>query len=208
MSLTYVDYQQGAMRTAIYPEIAQIQYPAMKLAGEVGEVAGQLVLLRATPTTANASDARLDVVKALHAELGDVLWYTAALLRDLGLHAPLGAPWMHEPLRTLEARALGLWPARDDEAALADGVLSLAAVATEPAETYGKLIRDRGLTRPDEVPEGAREKLLHSVHQSVLLVAVCARRGGTSLEQVAEANLAKLASRQKRGVLTGSGDAR
>ncbi len=83
--MTLDDYQQGALRTAQYPEAARLLYPALKLAGEAGEVAEKLGKLMRDegwrPGLALADDQR----DALAKELGDVLWYVAVLAHDLGV---------------------------------------------------------------------------------------------------------------------------
>jgi len=40
--MTLDDYQQGALRTARYPDAVRVLYPTLKLAGEAGEVAEKL----------------------------------------------------------------------------------------------------------------------------------------------------------------------
>lgn len=83
--MTLDAYQQGALRTAAYPDHARVLYPALKLAGEAGEVAEKLGKLMRdagwTPGAPLADDQRDALVK----ELGDVLWYVAVLARDLGV---------------------------------------------------------------------------------------------------------------------------
>ena len=67
-------YQRQAVRTAIYPSTAQVIYPAMGLANEAGEVLGKVKKI-IRDGTFNRDD--------IADELGDVLWYAAALARDL-----------------------------------------------------------------------------------------------------------------------------
>ena len=72
--MTFGDYQIEARKTAIYPDEHQIVYPALGLAGEAGEVANKVKkMLR------DGNFKREDVA----AEVGDCLWYIAALCRDL-----------------------------------------------------------------------------------------------------------------------------
>lgn len=69
-------YQKAAAETAIYKAEHSILYPALGLAGEAGEVANKVKkMLR---------DGNFDR-QAIAAEIGDVLWYIAALSRDLNL---------------------------------------------------------------------------------------------------------------------------
>lgn len=77
--MNFDEYQELAARTALYPEQYRISYPALGLAGEAGEVANKAKkLLRGDfPLTP-------EFKKDLASELGDVLWYCAALATDLG----------------------------------------------------------------------------------------------------------------------------
>jgi NTP pyrophosphatase (non-canonical NTP hydrolase) len=74
-------YQRNASSTAIYPEEHRILYPALGLAGEAGEVANKVKkLIRDGP------DKRPDTWREdIASEIGDVLWYCAALATDLNL---------------------------------------------------------------------------------------------------------------------------
>ncbi len=70
------NYQMQARKFAVYPERANITYPALGLAGEAGEVADKVKkILR---------DDKFDR-DAIAKEIGDVLWYIAALCRDLNV---------------------------------------------------------------------------------------------------------------------------
>jgi NTP pyrophosphatase (non-canonical NTP hydrolase) len=75
------DYQHAARRTAVYARRDRVIYPALGLASEAGEVAGKIKkVLR--DQDGNFDRTPLDAIKD---ELGDVLWYVAALAGDLGL---------------------------------------------------------------------------------------------------------------------------
>ena len=74
--MTFDAYQAAARKTAIYPEQHKIVYPALGLSGESGEVAEKVKKW--------IRDGVLDR-DAVKKELGDVLWYLAALAGDLDL---------------------------------------------------------------------------------------------------------------------------
>lgn len=73
-------YQSMASGTAIYPDEWKGIYPILGLVNEAGEVAGKLKkVLR--DDNGHISDVALESIKA---EVGDVLWYVAAICTDLG----------------------------------------------------------------------------------------------------------------------------
>ena len=70
------DYQRAAASTAIYKQEHAVIYPALGLAAEAGEVANKVKkILR---------DGNFDR-EAIADEVGDCLWYIAALCRDLNV---------------------------------------------------------------------------------------------------------------------------
>ena len=74
-------YQLMASSTAIYPDNYKILYPALGLAGEAGEVANKVKkIVRDGP-----ENMPKDWRDQLASEIGDVLWYCAALATDLNL---------------------------------------------------------------------------------------------------------------------------
>lgn len=76
---TFDAYQAEARKTAFCPAEHKITYPAIGLAAEAGELANKVKkLLRGDSNR----DELLDGVKA---EMGDILWYLAALADDLGV---------------------------------------------------------------------------------------------------------------------------
>lgn len=78
--MTLDEYQQAALRTAIYPGEHSIVYPTLGLSGEAGEVADK-VKKTIRDFGGDFSEERR---RAIALELGDVLWYAATLARDLG----------------------------------------------------------------------------------------------------------------------------
>lgn len=80
--MTFDEYQSKALKTAIYPNIgANFIYPALGLVGEAGEVADKV------KKVIRDKNGCLDeeTIKELGKELGDVLWYIAALCSELNL---------------------------------------------------------------------------------------------------------------------------
>lgn len=75
------DYQRKSVEFAIYPATHRILYPALGLAGEAGEVANKVKKF-----IRDGADKEAFEVKKIEiaAEIGDVLWYCAALAHDLG----------------------------------------------------------------------------------------------------------------------------
>jgi NTP pyrophosphatase (non-canonical NTP hydrolase) len=71
------EYQQRASETAIYQD--KVVYPTLGLAGEAGEIANKVKKILRD----NAGEIQEDVRQNLISELGDVLWYLAALATDL-----------------------------------------------------------------------------------------------------------------------------
>jgi NTP pyrophosphatase (non-canonical NTP hydrolase) len=71
------EYQKQASETAIYQD--KVIYPTLGLAGEAGEIANKVKkILRDS-----SGEIQEEVRQNLISELGDILWYVAALATDL-----------------------------------------------------------------------------------------------------------------------------
>ncbi|VVB76909.1 MazG nucleotide pyrophosphohydrolase domain protein [uncultured archaeon] len=71
------EYQNNAKKTAAYPEIYKIYYPALGLSAEVGEINNKI-------KKRMRDNKEVDKEEAI-GELGDVLWYVSQLATDLDL---------------------------------------------------------------------------------------------------------------------------
>lgn len=74
------EYQNQAMQTAIFPIDQGIEYTTLGLVSEAGEVAGKVKKIIRDKGGVFDEATR----KAIADEVGDVLWYVAALSRELG----------------------------------------------------------------------------------------------------------------------------
>ena len=131
----------------------------------------------------------------------------AAIARKLGDHAPSAQrPATYDRAIDLcdyqrRSRVTAEYPR---EAWLAYPALGLAGEAGEVAEHAKKAIRDdRG-----EISDERRAAMAKELGDVLWYVAQLATELDLDLDDVAQANLDKLLSRQRRGVLSGSGDDR
>jgi len=94
--MNFNEYQEKAMRTAVYPKKYSCIYPALGLAGESGETCEKVKKLirdhEFDPEIFTCCLVDDDVPQAwwdkrdeIEKEIGDILWYVAALARDFGI---------------------------------------------------------------------------------------------------------------------------
>jgi NTP pyrophosphatase (non-canonical NTP hydrolase) len=75
------EYQHEALKTAVYPHCGKnLTYPTLGLASEAGEVAGKVKKLHRDHGGVVTPGLRDDIIL----EVGDTLWYIAALCYELG----------------------------------------------------------------------------------------------------------------------------
>lgn len=78
--MKFSDYQAAARATAIYPLQAAVTYPLFGLCGEVGELANKYKKVIRDDGGKLSDEKRAQLLD----ELGDIVWYVAALVSDLG----------------------------------------------------------------------------------------------------------------------------
>jgi NTP pyrophosphatase (non-canonical NTP hydrolase) len=79
VNMDFNEYQEKAVETAVYGAGSRVIYPALGLANEAGEVLGKIKkVLRDNDGVYTPSN-----IAGIADELGDVLWYIAALSKDL-----------------------------------------------------------------------------------------------------------------------------
>jgi NTP pyrophosphatase (non-canonical NTP hydrolase) len=100
------------------------------------------------------------------------------------------------------SRATAVYP--DAGSNIVYPALGLCGEAGETAEKVKKAIRDDGGTLTEE----RRAAIAAELGDVLWYAAQLATEAGLDLDEIAEANLDKLASRQRRAVLHGSGDER
>ena len=74
-------YQKEANKTAIYPQESKLIYPALGLCGEAGEVAEKVKKVFRDDAGKLNEEKRQQIAK----EMGDVMWYLAALADNLDM---------------------------------------------------------------------------------------------------------------------------
>ena len=88
--------------------------------------------------------------------------------------------------------------------AYVDKILSFVGEAGEVAEKYKKIIRDKG----GVINKEDKQEIVKEIGDVLWYIAILADYLGVSLDELAQANVDKLASRNKRGKLGGKGDNR
>ena len=97
-NITATEYQQKAAETAIFPKEKALEYLALGLTSEAGEVSGKVKKL-----IRDGEDVEGFEMKkiAIASEIGDVLWYCAMMAKEVGV--PLNEI-MKENLKKLHGR--------------------------------------------------------------------------------------------------------
>lgn len=94
------EYQRQAAASAIYPRTMRGVYPTLGLTGEAGEVAEKVKKVIRDHGGEFSEEAKLEIAK----ELGDVMWYVAAIAGDLGFSLEQIAQLNLEKLASRQSR--------------------------------------------------------------------------------------------------------
>ena len=78
--MTLSEYQEQALQTAVYPEAVALAYTTMGLVGEAGEIANKVKKIYRDHNGVISDEHEQEIAK----ELGDVLWYIAAIAYEIG----------------------------------------------------------------------------------------------------------------------------
>ena len=79
--MNFTEYQNEAIKTAMYPEAVRVLYPSLGLAGETGEVCEKIKKVYRDNNGVFTDEKRIEITK----EIGDVLWYLASICNDLSI---------------------------------------------------------------------------------------------------------------------------
>ena len=82
------EYQEKAIKTAVYPADVAVPYLTMGLAGEAGEVLNKAKKIIRGDYDDDPERAE-EVYNQIAMELGDTLWYIAVLANELGSNLDL-----------------------------------------------------------------------------------------------------------------------
>lgn len=101
---TFDEYQNRVLKMATYPNLgSNLVYPAMGLAGEAGEACDKIKKMWRNKGVMDRSKLTIEETCDIVKEMGDVLWYLAALARELDENLSTIAA---ENVRKLEDRHL------------------------------------------------------------------------------------------------------
>ena len=183
--MTLKEYQDAAMTTATYPNEQARTYLKLGMLGESGEVCDKIKKLIRDEGWTDGKEIPADKREGLLLELGDVMWYVACWLKETAVNQENGED---------ECKELNEYFASVDNEKQIWKTTELAIKLVDNCSTL--LMMKSGL---------AGMKMAELV---IRVVALMATKTDSSLEEVCQKNIAKLASRKERNKIGGSGDYR
>lgn len=171
--MNFKEYEEQAITTKCYADEVAIPYVVLGLCGELGEFVEKLI---------NHEKNKDLVLK----EIGDLLWYTAAIRIEMNLDS-------------IE------WPN-----AVVESDINPIVYTGRIAEQTKKWLRDDWKGVGTEVPEKRKKEIHDSLDMllRILYTWLIDANIGVTLQEIAQQNIDKLADRAKRNQIHGSGDER
>ncbi len=98
--MDFAEYQKNTKMTAVYPKNLDggVYYPALGLAGEVGELLNKI--------KKQARDGKALDREDIKAELGDVMWYVSQIAHEMDIDLDEIASYNIEKLRSRKERGV------------------------------------------------------------------------------------------------------
>jgi NTP pyrophosphatase (non-canonical NTP hydrolase) len=190
ISMHMDEYQAQTLQTAVYPNIGNnLDYPVHGLSSEAGELAPYAL------ASMDAGDE--DMLQDVQGELGDVLWYSSIILYEMGM--TFSACGMERSEQV----------ARDAREVV--GYRSFVQVYLCLMEEVGHIsghVKKRMRDDEGNLTEARKQQIVETLRQVVTLIARMGSLLNLPFDTLLQANIAKLRSRQQRGVIGGTGDKR
>ncbi len=172
--MTFNEYKEAAYVFAVYPRELQIMYPMLGLNGEIAELVAAMN---------DAEETNSQALRKVQDEIGDILWYVAALATDLDM----------------EFEGLIKDYTNTKNNYVANALLDLFVAAGLLSNTVKKILRDE---------EMDRDMLYLLLAMTLTRVATLCDIMGLDPDEIASQNLSKLQGRFTRGTIHGNGDER
>ena len=100
--MTLNEYQQKALETAVYPQEYKVIYPALGLTGEAGECSEKVKKVIRDNNGEFTLKKKVEIAK----EIGDVLWFCAALANDIGFDLETIGQMNYDKLHSRQERGM------------------------------------------------------------------------------------------------------
>jgi len=202
---TFTQYYELARKTMIYPNHGEnLVYPTLGLVGETGEIAEKVKKIYRD----NQGEVDEDRRVALSKEIGDVMWYLAALCYEYRVSMS-DVAMGRDSISEYDLVITNTMIPRRNSLRLDTQVLRLSSnvghLVTLCTNSFMDLQFDK--TRDQKIADSSQTIVSYL---GAVLRIICEISGllGLHLSDICQMNIAKLYSRFDRGVIQGSGDNR
>jgi len=179
--MTFQEYQEKALSTAIYPEKYRLIYPTLKYSVELGELSEKIGKVDKDTN----GEFTPESIQQILLEIGDVFWYIAALSKEVGFELDWLSKKFVSSCKSFPYLA----------------IMQLQIQQRRDIEQFERMITN-GINR--ECLTYIQKFMSDLLWRLEDIIAYF----GEETETVAQMNLDKLASRKERDVIKGSGDDR